>query len=149
MQQTVCLMETVTENFSRKVLLENTKTNKTIFLACDFNINVLNYKNNRKVENFAMIIFELSMTPTINKPTGVTSYTATAIENIITNPIFDNDYESAIIKTDLFYTFQIIFIIKLKRTSSPENPVEQYMYKTDCNLLNLFNKIYLKHLVIV
>ena len=40
-------------------------------------------------------MFEFSMIPTINKPTRVASYTATAIDNIITNSIFDNDFESA------------------------------------------------------
>ena len=30
-------------------------------------------------------MFEFSVMPTVNKPTRVTSYTATAIDNIITN----------------------------------------------------------------
>ena len=34
-------------------------------------------------------------------PARVTNYTAAAIDNIIINSIFDNDSESAIIKTDV------------------------------------------------
>ena len=33
----------VTETFLRKILSENTKADKTLFLAGDFNINVLDY----------------------------------------------------------------------------------------------------------
>ena len=62
----------------------------------DFNINVPDYENNKNVQTFVNLMFEFSMIPTINKPTRVTSYTATAIDNIITNSIFDNDFESAI-----------------------------------------------------
>ena len=54
------------------------------------------------------------MIPTINKPTRVTSYTATAIDNIITNSILDKDFQSATIKTDLSDHFPVIFVIKLK-----------------------------------
>ena len=58
------------------------------------------------------------MIPTINKPTRVTSYTPTATDNIITNSIFANNFESTIIKTDMSDDFPIIFTIKLKTTSS-------------------------------
>ena len=60
-------------------------------------------------------MFEFSMMPTVNKPTRVTSYTATAIDNIITNFIFDNDFGNAIIKTNVSDHFLIIFTIKLKK----------------------------------
>ena len=118
----------ITETFFRKILSENTKANKTLFLAGDFNINVLNYKNNKKVQNFVYLMFQFSMIPTINKPTRVTSYTASAIDNIITNCIFDNDFESNIIKTNVSDHLLIIFIIKLKTTSSSKNHVDQFMW---------------------
>ena len=54
------------------------------------------------------------MMPTTNKSARVTSYTTTAIDNFITNPIFDSDFESAIIKTDVSDHFAVIFMIKLK-----------------------------------
>ena len=53
------------------------------------------------------------MIATINKPTRVTSSTATEIHNIITNSIFDNDFESVIINIDVSAYFPIIFITKL------------------------------------
>ena len=84
-------------------------------------------------------MFEFSMIPTINKPTRVTSYTATAIDSIVTNSIFDN----AIIKTGVFDHFPIIFTIQLKTTPSPKNHVDQFRYKLDFNekSLNPFKQI--------
>ena len=132
----------ITETFLRKILSENIKANNTFFLAGVFNINVLDYEINKKVQSFVNLIFEFSMIPTINKPIRVTIYTATAIDNTITNFIFDNDFESAIIKTDVSDHFPIIITTKLKTTSSPKNHVDQFIYKRDFNenSLNLFKQ---------
>ena len=56
-------------------------------------------------------MFELSIIPTTNKPKRVTGYTDTAIDNIIPNSIFDNNFESVTIKTDVCDHFPIIFTI--------------------------------------
>ena len=40
-------------------------------------------------------MFELSMMPTINKPTRVTKHTATTIDNIKTKYILNSDFKSA------------------------------------------------------
>ena len=124
----------VTVTFFRKILSGNIEVNKTLFLSGDFNINVLDCENNKKkVKNFINLLFQFSMIPTINKLARVTSYTATAIDNIITNSIFYNDFESAIIKTDVPDHFAIIFTIKLKTISSPKNHMDQFIYKCDSN----------------
>ena len=68
-------------------------------------------------------MFEFSMIRTINKPTRVISYTATAIDNIITSSIFNNDFESAIIKTDVSDHFPITFTIKLKTSNLYANVI--------------------------
>ena len=130
----------ISETFFRKILSENSNANKTRFLAGDFNINVLDYENMRIMR--IMRMFEFSMIPTINKPTRVTSYTATAIDNIITNSILDKDFKSAIIKTDLSDHFPVIFVIKLKTMFSPNNQVDQFIFKRDFNenTLTLFKR---------
>ena len=80
------------------------------------------------------ILFERSMIQHANKST------ATTIDNIISNSIIDNDFESAIIKTVVSDHFPIIFIIELKTTFSPKNHADQTIYKRDFNenSLNLF-----------
>ena len=64
-------------------------------------------------------MFEFSMILVINKPTRVTISITTAINNITINFIFDNDFEGAMIKTDVSAHFPVIFVIKLKIISSP------------------------------
>ena len=100
----------VCETFFKKILSDSTTINKTLFLAGDFNINLLDFETNKKVQSFVNLMFEFSMIPTINKPTRVTKHTATAIDNIITNCIINSDFKSAIVKMDLSDHFPIIFV---------------------------------------
>ena len=63
------------------------KTKKKRILVGDFNINVLDFENNKK-------IFSHNMISTINKPTRVTRNTATAIHYFITNTVVDTQFKS-------------------------------------------------------
>ena len=85
-------------------------------------------------------MFEFSMVPT-NKPTRVTKYTATAIDNIITNCIINSDFKSAIVKTDLSDHFPIIFI-NFIRVPIPTDDMEKCVYKRDFteNTFNCFKQ---------
>ena len=56
------------KNFLKQVLSKNLKSNKTMFLVGDFNLNVLDYESNTKVKNFFNLIFQHSLIPVINKP---------------------------------------------------------------------------------
>ena len=71
--------------------------NKHTVLAGHFN--VLNFENNKKVENVINLMFRYGMIPTINKPTRVTANMATAIDHIITNVIIDTDFKTGILKS--------------------------------------------------
>ena len=53
--------------------------------AGDFNINVLDYEPNKKVQHFLSSMFQHNIIPTINKPIRVTRNSAKAIDHIITN----------------------------------------------------------------
>ena len=72
--------------------------NKQIVLAGDFNLNVQDFENNKKVENFINLMFRYGMIPTINKPTRVAASTATSINHIKTNIIIDTDFKTRISK---------------------------------------------------
>ena len=69
---------------------------KHILLVDDFNLNVLDFENNKKVQNFMNLMFRYGMIPTINKPTRVTANTATAIDRNKTNVIIDTDFRGAL-----------------------------------------------------
>ena len=51
-------------------------------MAGDFNMNLLDFEQNKKVQNFLNITFGHSMMPVINKPTRVTKNTAAAIDHL-------------------------------------------------------------------
>ena len=93
-----------------KLVLQLTKL---FFLAGDFNINLLDFETNKKVQSFVNLMFQFSMIPTINKSTRAIKQTATAIDNITTNCIMNSGFKSAIVKMDLPDHFPIIFINEL------------------------------------
>ena len=58
---------------------------KNCYLLGDYNINLINSNESDIANNFADIIYSSFLKPLITKPTGVTSNTATLIDNILTN----------------------------------------------------------------
>ena len=54
----------VCETFFKKILPDSTIVNKTFFLAGDFNINLIDFETNKKVQSFVNLMFEFSMIPT-------------------------------------------------------------------------------------
>ena len=83
----------VCENYFQSILLHNSIRNKNVILAEDFNITVLDFEQNKKVQIFVNLMFQFSLVPTINKPTRVTNKTISAIDDIITNSIYNNDFK--------------------------------------------------------
>ena len=92
-----------------------------MILAGDFNINVLDFEQNKKIQNFVNLMFQYGLVPTINKPTRVTNETISAIDDIIKNSIYNNDFKTGIIKTDISDHFPIIYVFKLRSSMSSEN----------------------------
>ena len=95
------------------LLLKNDVCKKEILITGDFNINLLDYENNRKIQSVVNLMFCCGMVPAINKPTRVTRYTATAIDHIFTNSIINTKVKSAITKADISDHFPILFVAKV------------------------------------
>ena len=95
------------------LLLKNDVCKKEILITGDFNINLLDYENNKKVQSLENLMFPWGMVPAINKPTGVTRYTATAIDHIFTISIINTEIKLAITKTDTSAHFPILFVAKV------------------------------------
>ena len=71
------------------------------------------------------------MSSTINTPNRVTKNTAKAINHIITNSTFDNDFKSSMIKNDIFdhfSIFSVIFAIILKGIDIEKDQKERFIY---------------------
>ena len=111
------------------LLLKNDVCKKEILVTGDFNIYLLDYENNKKVQNFVNLVFCCGMVSAINKPTRVTRYTATAIDRIFTNSIINTEIKSAIIKVDISDHFPILFVAKVKVNVDVSIRKEQYILK--------------------
>jgi len=76
----------------------------------DYNFNLLNSDTHPPTAEFVNINFTQSLFPSINKPTRLTSNTATLIDNIFISPTFMTDSRSGIFLWDLSDHFPIFFI---------------------------------------
>ena len=110
------------ENFLRHLFHETNNSNKHFHIAGDFNLNLLDHNENKKVQTFLNIIHQNSMLPTTNKPTRVTRKSATAIDHIITNNYIESSFETAIIKSDILNHFPICILFP-SATSTAENKI--------------------------
>ena len=64
-----------------------------MILGGDFNINALDYKQNKKVKSFFNLMYQYNTIPTINRPTRVGKNSTTAIDHIIANCIVDCQFK--------------------------------------------------------
>ena len=81
-------------------------------LAGDFNINALDYKQNKKIHSFFNLMYRHNIISTINKRTRVGKNSATAIDHIIANCIVDCQFKTAILKTDVTDHFLIAMALR-------------------------------------
>lgn len=88
------------------VLTKINKEKKTCYIAGDFNIDLIKFDVHTPTTDFVNCIFSHAFMPTVNKPTRVTEYTATLIDNIITNVNLSNSL-SAIIYADVSEHFPV------------------------------------------
>ena len=114
----------------KDVFWNNDKILKNIVLTGDFNNNLLDLETNKNVQDFLSVIFDYNVIPLTltNKPTQITRHSANAIDDNVTNSVTDhNDFNSAIIKSDLTYHFLFVFAIKINE--SKQRPVVKSTYK--------------------
>ena len=72
--------------FTDSLLSKITKNeNKLVYIMGDFNINLLNEDIHVQTADFINTISSYSMCPSITRPTGITTKSATLIDNIFTN----------------------------------------------------------------
>ena len=84
-----------------------------MIVADDFNINALDYEQNKKVQSFFNLMYRYNMIPTINKPSSVGKFSATTIDHIIANFIVHCLFKTAILKTDVTDYFAIAMALKI------------------------------------
>ena len=79
-----------------------TDEKKLLYIMGDYNINLLNSDSHKDTGDFINSMYSLSMFPLINKPTRITKYSATLIDNIFTNHLGENfQFLQGILYTDI------------------------------------------------
>ena len=86
------LFNTVLQNIT-------SNSNRNIIIAGDTNIDLIKYKNHAHTEEFINNLLSSGFLPTINRPTRISEYTSTLIDNIFVN-CFELVKHSAIIHDD-------------------------------------------------
>jgi hypothetical protein len=94
----------------KHLFLKNKAASKPLYLAGDFNLNVLDYKKNKKVQTFINLLTQNFCIPLINRPTRVTRQNATAIDHIITNKFTDVKITTGILKANISDHFPVFLL---------------------------------------
>ena len=119
----------------------NTKnSNKNIYFAKDFNLNLLDHSLNKKLQNYLNLIYQNSFIPTVNKLTRVTRKTSTTIDHVLTNFLVNTNFKTLIFKIDISNHLPICF---LQPTSRPREKNEvTYITKSviNKNAIKLFKQ---------
>ena len=90
------------------------RENKDVCIMGDINIDLLQYSNHYKTNDYTEAIFSQGYLPLITKPTRLTSHSATLIYHIYTNTCSrSSEITSGIIVTDISDHFGIFSIIQL------------------------------------
>ena len=109
------------KNFLKELFNKNKHSNRAMYIAGDFNLNVLDHSTNKKVKNFLNLLFQNNLIPLINKPTRITRHTETAIDHIITNTFLDTKLITGVIRTSITDHLPIFLISeKTKVTTHSE-----------------------------
>ena len=88
------------DDFNRELetLLNKFKFSKKEVLICgDFNIDLLKYNEHKGTQEFLHIMFNKGLHPIISKPSRITRFSSTLIDNIFTNNIDDTLYSGLLI----------------------------------------------------
>ena len=104
-------------------------------MAGGFNMNLLDFEQNKKVQNFPNIMFGHSMMPVINKPTRATKNTAIAIDHILIISVSTTKFKTWIIKSDISDHFPIFLLadynIHIKETK------ERFIFRCDLSAISV------------
>ena len=93
----VCLFNTTISNILDKL---DANYNKHVFIAGDFNLDLLKFDNHAPTGEFLNTLLSHSLMPTIRYPTRIKDTTATLIDNVFVSSIA-HEFDTAIIYSDI------------------------------------------------
>ena len=84
---------------------------KELYICGDLNIDLLKYKIHQNTSSFVEMIFSLGLFPLITKPSRITQYSHTLIDNIITNN-FQQTTDCGLLLNDISDHLPVFVIIQ-------------------------------------
>ena len=123
-----------------------------VYLMGDFNLDLLKQEQHQQTGEFLDLLHSFSLLPLINKPTRITSKTATLIDNIFTTTKeYSNCVASGILVTDISDHYPIFHITKystnktnhvsFKRDFSSTNTESFIQQIQNCNWAEITNNV--------
>ncbi|XP_065667661.1 uncharacterized protein LOC136087957 [Hydra vulgaris] len=106
------------------IIKKSSHEKKLNYIIGDFNLNCFEYHTNTNIKKFYNDIFEIGAIPLINKPTRISSTSASILDNIITTDVFNLSLKKEKYKDNSKQTWQVLREItgskKLKASSLPK-----------------------------
>jgi hypothetical protein len=115
--------------------------NKYIIHMGDYNVDLLKHDTHPPTSEFLDSNLIHSLLPTINKPTKVTSSTATLIDNIFTNFLDSDEVTACILPIDISDHFPICYFSRSITNLSPIAPIVQQKRDLSRKNIDKFNHI--------
>lgn len=120
-------------NEFKKILSIITKHSKQCHIMGDFNLDLLHYDQHGFTQEFIDSLFSHMFIPLINRPTRLTSHSATLIDNIFTN-CFSQNGVNGIVLNDISDHLPV-FAISSAKTLACEKGIKSY--KRDYSEINI------------
>ena len=111
-------------------------SSKTVFMVEDFDINFVDYDNNKLVKIFFNLIFQHGFFPLIQRATRVTRAAATAIHHIITEAMLESTMHHGIPAANISDHFRIFTILE-NSCNKNKNDQKTKITKQDFNDKNI------------
>ena len=106
---------------------------KTVYLCGDYNINLLNSESNMNTNAFIDLMFSYGLRPLITKPTRITEFTSTLIDNIFSNEC-NIDIDGGLLVNDITDHLPIFIVCKYKVDKEKKHQFVNKRDTKDCNV---------------
>ena len=122
------------------IMTRISKENRCIYLMGDFNLNLMNHESHQQTNEFLDIMYSNMLLPLITRPTRITSYTATLIDNIFTNHV-ENYLFSGLLFTDISDHLPIFCFSYEQSSEIIDDKFVVFRNKSESNFINFHNQL--------